>query len=185
MTCLTFCPAAKLRLKLKLKTAVANVDSACDEGSYAPHPSDCNQYLFCLWNKYQQFSCANGLHWNVVSTFLLSIGAHLKLVLNCRARLMSAIYLSICRPPQNQRTCDWPANAQCHSTGPSADVPVPTGLPTTQQPPTTLQPTWQPTTQSTTTRPTSLKPRPPPQADVIYDKPGSGKQTSGLSSDFF
>lgn len=38
----------------------------CDtnSASFASYRGDCTQYLICMWNKYEPFQCAPGLHWN-------------------------------------------------------------------------------------------------------------------------
>lgn len=46
--------------------------SACQENAFAAYPNDCNKYLHCLWDKYQEFKCAPGLHWNNVNTTTIS-----------------------------------------------------------------------------------------------------------------
>ncbi|CAH0555523.1 unnamed protein product [Brassicogethes aeneus] len=38
--------------------------SSCTEGSFAGMSGDCNQYMHCLWGKYEVYQCAPGLHWN-------------------------------------------------------------------------------------------------------------------------
>lgn len=40
--------------------------STCNSGSMSAYAGDCNQYLICLWGKYEPFQCAAGLHWNAV-----------------------------------------------------------------------------------------------------------------------
>lgn len=39
-------------------------DEPCQEGDFAPYPSDCNKYQYCIWGSYQVASCSAGLHWN-------------------------------------------------------------------------------------------------------------------------
>ncbi|GAB0096498.1 Probable chitinase 10 [Sergentomyia squamirostris] len=43
--------------------AVQEGDS-CEEGTYAPYPNDCTQYLRCIHNRFDVMTCADGLHWN-------------------------------------------------------------------------------------------------------------------------
>ncbi|XP_050672534.1 probable chitinase 10 isoform X2 [Leptidea sinapis] len=39
-------------------------EPVCENGQYAKDPNDCSRYLHCLFGKYEEFSCAAGLHWN-------------------------------------------------------------------------------------------------------------------------
>lgn len=45
----------------------SQLNAACEAGAFAAYSADCNQYLMCLWGKYQLFKCAPGLTWNKVS----------------------------------------------------------------------------------------------------------------------
>ncbi|BET00648.1 Glyco_18 [Nesidiocoris tenuis] len=38
--------------------------NGCSKGLFAPHPTSCQKYLQCLWDKYDVTSCPPGLHWN-------------------------------------------------------------------------------------------------------------------------
>ncbi|KAL3269272.1 hypothetical protein HHI36_008350 [Cryptolaemus montrouzieri] len=38
--------------------------SSCTGNSFAPYKGSCNQYMQCLWGRYEIYQCAPGLHWN-------------------------------------------------------------------------------------------------------------------------
>lgn len=44
----------------------SNVDDPCNGQELVSYPGNCNQYLFCLWNRLQAGTCAPGLHFNNV-----------------------------------------------------------------------------------------------------------------------
>ena len=37
---------------------------SCSEGTFSSIPSDCTKYNRCIQGEFQQFECADGLHWN-------------------------------------------------------------------------------------------------------------------------
>lgn len=39
-------------------------DHENNNGSYGPHPTDCDKYLQCLHGRYGARECSDGLHWN-------------------------------------------------------------------------------------------------------------------------
>ncbi|XP_037913621.1 probable chitinase 10 [Hermetia illucens] len=49
---------------LKLIDSRLAPDDPCEGNEYAPYPGDCTQYLRCLWDRLEAYSCAPGLHWN-------------------------------------------------------------------------------------------------------------------------
>uniref|UniRef100_A0A1B0D7M5 Chitinase n=1 Tax=Phlebotomus papatasi TaxID=29031 RepID=A0A1B0D7M5_PHLPP len=57
------CMSVKEYFKRLGYKAVQEGDS-CEEGTYAPFPGDCTQYLRCIHNRYDIMTCADGLHWN-------------------------------------------------------------------------------------------------------------------------
>ncbi|XP_059612054.1 probable chitinase 10 [Phlebotomus argentipes] len=50
--------------KLGSSLKVLQEGDVCADGSYAPYPGDCTQYLRCIHNRYDIMQCADGLHWN-------------------------------------------------------------------------------------------------------------------------
>ncbi|XP_022917654.2 probable chitinase 10 isoform X1 [Onthophagus taurus] len=38
--------------------------TSCSGGAFAAYAGDCTKYLICLWGKFEEFQCAEGLYWN-------------------------------------------------------------------------------------------------------------------------
>ncbi|XP_055600306.1 probable chitinase 10 [Uranotaenia lowii] len=43
---------------------VLSESDPCDGHTYVAYPGNCNQYLYCNWDRLEVGSCAEGLHWN-------------------------------------------------------------------------------------------------------------------------
>ena len=49
------------------KTTTASGGSACVDGTYHPHPTDCTQYFQCVHSRKLPMTCAPGLHFNAAA----------------------------------------------------------------------------------------------------------------------
>ncbi|KRT79630.1 Carbohydrate-binding protein, partial [Oryctes borbonicus] len=108
--------------------------TSCEAGSFAAYEGDCNQYLICLWGKYEAFQCASGLEWNDDK--------------------------KICDWPENAR-CS--SSDRPPSVGPDTDIDTPLqGTGTTPSPPQWRPPSTQKPKPVTTPRPEVPKEPLPP-----------------------